>query len=317
MALMSCSAASPAAAQQAPKRARIGVVSAGAARSAPHWVAFDTRLQELARAEGRTIAIEFRNLEGRPEHLPRIMAELVRMNVDAIVAPGPESTLRAAQQATTTIPIVTVAIDYDPVARGLVSGLQGSGTNVTGVFLQQVELTGKRLGLLKELSPGIRRAAVFWDAFAKDQLEEAERAAQSLRLELQRHEFSDPPYEFTVPVKAAVRERAGAVLCLASPVLFRQRDQLAAALIGNRLPAVSPFREMTEAGILTSYGANLPHMFRRAAEYVERILGGSKPADLPMEQPTKFELVINLKTAKALGLTIPPSVLLRADQVVE
>jgi putative tryptophan/tyrosine transport system substrate-binding protein len=303
-------------AQQDAKVFRIGAVSAGAPRSSPHWVAFERRLGELGYVEGRNVSIEFRSAEGKPERFPGLLADLVRLRVDVILAVGPEGSLRAAKEATTTIPIVAVAIDYDPIARGYVAGLARPGGNITGLFLRQPELTAKRVEFLREVVPKVRRMAIFWDAFSADQLEEADAVARSIGLQLQRFEFRDPPYSFDAPMREAVRRHAGALLGLASPIFFRQRAELAQLAIKNRLPAIVPFREAAEAGVLMAYGADLPDMLRRAAEYVDRILKGMKPADLPMEQPTKFEFVINLKTAKALGLTIPPSLLLRADHTV-
>jgi putative ABC transport system substrate-binding protein len=282
-------------AQQDAKVFRIGAVSAGAPRSSPHWVALGQRLGELGYVEGRNVSIEFRSAEGKPERFPGLLADLVRLRVDVILAVGPEGSLRAAKEATTTIPIVAVAIDYDPIARGYVAGLARPGGNITGLFLRQPELTAKRVA---------------------DQLEEADAVARSIGLQLQRFEFRDPPYSFDAPMREAVRQHAGALLGLASPIFFRQRAELAQLAIKNRLPAIVPFRVAAEAGVLMAYGADLPDMLRRAAEYVDRILKGMKPADLPMEQPTKFEFVINLRTAKALGLTIPPSLLLRADHTV-
>lgn len=185
------------------------------------------------------------------------------------------------------------------------------------MFLRQPELTAKRIELLGEVLPTIRRLAVFWEVFSGDQADEAEAAARAASLQIQRFGFREPPYSFDAPMKAAVRQRAGALLGLASPIFFRQRAELAHAAIKNRLAAIVPFQEAAEAGVLMAYGASLPHMLRRAAEYVDRILKGAKPADLPMEQPTKFDLVINLKTARTLGLTIPQSVRIRADQVIE
>jgi putative tryptophan/tyrosine transport system substrate-binding protein len=158
--------------------------------------------------------------------------------------------------------------------------------------------------------------AIFWDPFSVDQLREAESVARSIGVQVERFEFRDPPYRFDAPMKEAVQHHAGALIGLASPIFFRQRAELAELAIKHRLPTISPFREAAEAGVLLAYGADLPEMLRRAAEFVDRILKGTKPADLPMEQPTKFEFVINLKTAKALGLTIPPSLLLRADHTV-
>ena len=303
-------------AQQDAKVFRIGAVSAGAPRSSPHWVALGQRLGELGYVEGRNVSIEFRSAEGKPERFPGLLADLVRLRVDLILAVGPEGSLRAAKEATTTIPVVAVAIDYDPIARGYVAGLARPGGNITGLFLRQPELTAKRVELLREVVPKVRRMAIFWDVFSADQLEEADAVARSIGLQLQRFEFRDPPYSFDAPMREAVRQQAGALVGLASPIFFRQRAELAQLAIKHRLPAIVPFREAAEAGVLMAYGADLPDMLRRAAEYVDRILKGMKPADLPMEQPTKFEFVINLKTAKALGLTIPPSLLLRADHTV-
>jgi putative ABC transport system substrate-binding protein len=304
-------------AQQPPRIFRIGAVSAGAPRSSPHWVAFIQRLGEMGYVERKNIAIEFRSADGRPERFPDLMADLVRSSVDVILPVGPEASLRAAQEATTAIPIVVVAIDYDPVARGLVGGLARPGHNTTGVFLRQPELTTKRLSLLAEANPNLRTIAVFWDSFSVDQLKEAEAAAQSAGLRLQRIEFRDPPYSFDDPMRTVTRQQATALLCLASPIFFRQRGDLAQMAIKHRLAAISPFREAAEAGLLLAYGASLPDMLRRAAEFIDRIVKGARPADLPMEQPTKFELVINGKTAKALGLTMPAALLARADQVIE
>jgi putative ABC transport system substrate-binding protein len=210
-----------------------------------------------------------------------------------------------------------VAIDYDPIARGYVGGLAHPGGNTTGLFLRQPELTPKRLGLLGQVIPKVRRIAAFWDPFSADQLKEAETVARSAGLQIQPFEFHDPPYSFEGPMRAATRQQAGALLALASPIFFRQRDEMARLAIKHRLPSITPFREAAEAGLLMAYGASLPEMMRRATDLIDRVLKGARTADLPMEQPTKFELIINLKTAKALGLTIPPSLLARADQVIE
>jgi putative tryptophan/tyrosine transport system substrate-binding protein len=309
--------APPAVAQQDKKVFRIGAVSAGAGRDSPHWIAFDKRLSELGYVEGRNLTTEFRNAEGKPERLAGFMTELIRSGVDAIFAPGPEASLRAAKMAASSIPIIVVAIDYDPVAHGYVNSLARPGGNITGVFIRQLELTAKRVELLKQAVPRVRHMVVFWDAFSADQLKEADAAARSAGLGLHRVEFRNPPYSFDDPLKAAAQQHAEAMLGLASPVFFRQRAELGQAAIRNRLPAISPFPEAAEAGMLMAYGASLPDTHRRAAEYIDRIFKGASPADLPMEQPTKFELVINLKTAKSLGLTIPPSILARADRVVE
>ena len=314
-----CLVAAPltARAQQPGKVYRIGAISAGAPRSSPHWVSFAQRLGELGYVEGRNIAIEFRTADGRPERFPALMTDLVRSGVDLLLPVGPEASLRAAKEATSALPIVVVAIDYDPIARGYVGSLARPGGNITGMFLRQPELTPKRIELLREVLPTVRRVAVFWDAFSSDQVEEAEVAARAASLQLHRFEFHAPPYGFDNPLRAALRLQAGALLGLASPIFFRQRVELAEAAIKHRMPTIVPFQETAEAGALMAYGASLPNMLRRAADYVDRILKGTKPADLPMEQPTKFELVVNLKTAKVLRLTIPPSLLARADQVIE
>jgi len=305
------------AAQTAEKVLRIGAVSAGAGRSAPHWVAFERRLAELGYVDGRNVVVDFRSAEGDPGRLPKLMNDFAKSGVDLIFAPGPEAALHAARDATKSIPIVVVAIDYDPLARGYVSSLGRPGGNITGVFLRQIELTAKRIELLKEMVPNLHDVAIFSDSFSVDQLEAAEVAVKTAGIRLQRFEFRDAPYRFDGPVAAAVRARAGALIATASPVFFRQRADLAESTIKHRLPAIIPFREAADAGVLMSYGASLPDMHRRAAEYVDRIFKGARPADLPMEQPTKFELVINVRTAKALGLTVPSSLLLRADHTVE
>ena len=319
VALAAALASVPVAADAQPegKVFRIGAVSAGAPRSSPHWIALAQRLGELGHVEGRNVAIEFRTADGHPERLPELMADLVRSRVDVILAVGPEASLRAAREATTVIPIVAVAIDYDPIARGHVRSVARPGGNITGVFLRQPELAAKRVGLLREMLPKLRSLVVFWDAFGADQLAEAEAAARVAGLQVHRIEFRNPPYVFDGPMKAAVRQHAGALLGLASPVLFRQRTELADLALRYRLPSISPFREAAEAGALMAYGASLPDMLRRAAEYVDKISKGAKPADLPMEQPTTFELVINLKTAQALGLSIPGSILGKATHVID
>jgi putative tryptophan/tyrosine transport system substrate-binding protein len=225
--------------------------------------------------------------------------------------------LAAALQATQTTPIVMVAIDYDPVALGYVSGLARPGGNVTGVFLQQLELGGKRTELVKEAIPNLARAVLFWDAISADQVKAAELAAASLGITTVLTELRNPPYDYQAALSQIGSAPAEALLVLSSPFFFRDRSSLAETAMRYRLPLVSPFREMTEAGGLLSYGASVPYMYRRAAEYVDKVFKGAKPADLPIEQPTKFEFVINLKTAKALGIVMPQSLLARADEVIE
>jgi putative ABC transport system substrate-binding protein len=210
-----------------------------------------------------------------------------------------------------------VAIDYDPIARGHVASLPRPGGNVTGVFFQQLELTGKRLELLKDVVPQMQRVAVLWDALSADQFPAAAEAARGLGVQLLSLELRHPPaYDVAGAFSAAVRGRADALLILASPLFYRERSQLTALALQHRLPWISASRDSVEAGGLIAYGVNLAHMYRRAAVYVDKILKGTKPADLPVEQPTTFELVINLKTAEALGLTIPPTLLFQAHEVI-
>ena len=270
---------------------------------------YDDSVDELRRLgyiQGQNLALELRSAEGKVERLPTLAAELVRAGVDVIIAGGTEASVRAARQATTTI----------PVAQGYGTSLARPSGNVTGVFLQKIELTAKRMELLRETVPKLTRVAILWDPSAADQFKAADSAARSLGIRVQSLEIRNSgglSGAFTM----AAKERAEALFVVTTAVFFRERVQLSKLAVESRLPAVYAPREFAEAGGLMSYGTNLPEMFRRAAVYVDRIFKGAKPGDLPMEQPTKFELVVNTKTANALGLTIPPSLLLRADQVIE
>jgi putative tryptophan/tyrosine transport system substrate-binding protein len=280
---------------------------------------YDTFVEELRRlgyVDGQNIVLEFRSAEGRIERFPVLAADLVRAGVDVTLAVS-EASVRAAQQATTSTPIVIVAIDYDPLALKMVTSLARPGGNVTGVFLQQLEVTAKRIELLKAMLPKLTRLAVLWDPSGADQFKAADAAAASLGLRVQSLKIRPNPDDLSGAFAAAVRERADAIAVVQTAVLFRERAQIVQMATSHRLPAAFAFREFAETGGLMSYGAHLPDMFRRAAFYVDRILKGARAGDLPMEQPTKFELVINLKTAKALGLTIPQTLLLRADQVIQ
>jgi putative tryptophan/tyrosine transport system substrate-binding protein len=297
---------------------RIGMLSIVNPRTHPAPAAFVQGLEELGYVEGQSLRIEFRNAEGKPERLPALAAELVRLPVDVLVAVGPEVTLRAAQNATRTIPIVMVAVDYDPMALGYIAGLSRPGGNITGLFLQPLELTGKRLELLKEAVPQLTRVAVLWDAISADQFRAATEAARVLGVHVQSLELRDPPaYDIEGALGAAARERAGALLALMSPIIRQQQTRITALAVQYGLPTIAGFLGFAQAGGLMFYGPSNPDMNRRAADYVDRILKGAKPADLPVEQPTKFELVLNLKTAKALGITIPPSLLVFADEVIQ
>jgi putative ABC transport system substrate-binding protein len=294
---------------------RIGILSTANPRSAPFYQAFEQRLRALGYVEGQNIAFEYRDAEGKLERLPGLAADLVRLKVNVIVA-ATDAAKRAATKATTTVPILIVGINYDPVALGYVASLARPGANITGVFFLFSELTAKRFELLKEMLPTINRVAVMSDLFAADQLKTVEAANRSIGLTLQKLELRNPP-DLEGAFKIAMRSKAEALFALETPLIFRARKEIAQLALKNRLPTSFAFREYVDAGGLVAYGANFSNMFRRVAEYTDKILKGAKPADLPVEQPTEFELVINLKTAKALGLTIPPSLLLRADQIIE
>ncbi len=297
--------------------ARVGILSAAQPRSASFIQAFEHRLRDLGYVEGQNLIIEFRTGEGKAEWYPALAAELVGLHVDVLLVSGPEAPLRAARDATRTIPIVMVAIDYDPVARGYIAGLPRPSGNITGLFFQQLDLTGKRLELLKDVLPQLTRVAVLWDAFSADQLPAAEAAARGLGVHLQPLELRQPPYDYASAFRAAAEGRAEALLPLMSPVFFRERALLLELLGTHRLPAIFGQREFVDAGGLMAYGASFDEMFRRAADYVDRILKGTKPTDLPVEQPRRFEFVINRKTAQVLGLTLSPTLLFQADAVIQ
>jgi putative ABC transport system substrate-binding protein len=305
-------------AQQAAKTARIGLLSLASGPN-PNMDIFPG-LRELGWVEGQNLVVEYRWAAGREAQLPALAAQLVRLKVDIIVT-STTPAAQAAKQATTTIPIVMTFV-ADPVGSGLVASLARPGGNVTGLSTLASGLVAKRFDLLKTLVPGIKRMAVLWepDVFAdgtvRSMREETEVAARALGVQVQFIEARRP--EDLERAFAAMREaRIGALLVFPSPMLFEACRRIVAHAAKSRLPVVYPWREGPEAGGLVSYGTSFPDMYRRAATYVNRILKGAKPADLPIEQPTKFELVINLKTAKALGLTIPPSLLGRADEVIQ
>jgi putative ABC transport system substrate-binding protein len=301
-------------AQQPAKVPRIGILRTG---SPPDSFvdAFLQGLRDLGYVDGKTIAIEYRWAEGKNERLAELAADLVRVKVDVIVAAGPGPIL-AAKQATGTIPIVMPAV-VNPVGSGLVQSLARPGGNLTGFASQVDELPGKWMELLKEILPKMSRVAALVDPTNDvGQLKSAEEAARLLKLNLQVLKVSKSD-EFDAAFDAARKYRADAMVQLASAFLYAHRDRLSALAVKHRLPAVASQTEwVIGAGGLIAYGPSLADMFRRSAGYVDKILKGTKPADLPVQQPTKFELVINLRTAKQIGLTIPPTVLARADRVI-
>src|SRR5438046_354911 len=307
-------------AQQATKVARIGYLATNPATSPRPREGFLQGLRDLGYVEGRNLVIEYRTAEGKWDRFPALAAELVALKVDVLVAANSLAVL-PAKRATRTIPIVFTGAP-DAVGSGFVTSLARPGGNVTGLSALTPELVGKCLEHLNQAVPGASRVAVLWhpgaygERMEKDMLKEADVAARALGVRLQVGEARGPA-DFDRAFSDMTKARAGALTVLTSGLFFNERSRLVALAAKSRLPAVYPWREAVDAGGLMAYGANHADLYRRAATYVDKILKGAKPGDLPVEQPTKFDLVINLKTAKALGLTIPPSLLGRADQVME
>jgi putative ABC transport system substrate-binding protein len=308
----------PAEAQQPTKVPRIGFLSATSPSAiAARVEGFRRGLRELGYVEGKNIVIEWRYAEGRLERLTELAAELAGLKVEVIVSAGPPPT-RAAKGATAIIPIV-MAFDTDPVGNQFVASLSRPGGNITGLSALFPELGGKSLEILSDVIPKLSRVAVIGTSSSPTytpMMRELELASQALKLELTYRDVLKSQ-DIDMAFRAVHKRRAQAVLTLGSPILDSERARLAQLAAEYQLPAIYPQIEYAEAGGLMYYGANMPELFRRAATYVDKILKGTKPADLPIEQPTKFELVINLKTAKQIGLTIPPNVLARADKVIK
>ena len=305
-------------AQPPTKIPRLGYLSAStlAAQSA-RIDSFRQGLRELGYVEGKNIIIELRSGEGKSERVPALAAELVRLKVDILVSAGSTVT-RDAKAVTSTIPIV-MAQDTDPVANGFVASLARPGGNITGLSTLSPEIGGKRLELLKEIVPKLSRVAVLGSSTEPanaQTLKEVELAAAAGGVKLQYLDILTPK-DFETAFRAATKGRAEAILMMVSgPIANSQRTQILELAVKNRLPVIYSGREHVEAGGLMNYGVYLPDLYRRAATYVDKILKGTKPSDLPVEQPTKFEFIINLKSAKQIGLTIPPNVLVRADKVI-
>ena len=304
-------------AQQPTKVPRIGFFSSISPSIFSDRVeAFRQGLGELGYVEGKNIVIEWRSAEGKADRLPALAAELVRLKVDVIVSPGPGPT-RAAKQATNTIPIV-MAFDDDPVGSGFASSLARPGGNITGLSTLASEISGKQLELLREIVPKLSRVAVLGNTSQPGHpqaLKEINVAADAFRVQIQYLEVRGPK-DVETAFRAASKERADAALVLGSPIFISQRKQLADLAAKSRLPAIYNRPEYVEDGGLVFYGVSYTDLFRRAATYVDKILKGAKPGDIPIEQPKKVELIINLNAAKQIGLTIPPNVLARADKVI-
>jgi putative ABC transport system substrate-binding protein len=304
-------------AQSQSKVLRVGTIFP-VPRSRPQWQALEHRLTDLGYRDGANYIMDY-------VKIPRVSeadykAEYVKLmerHADIIVAGGPEIALRAAIATVGTRPIVMVAIDYDPLDRGYVESLAHPGGNVTGVFLQQIELAEKRVQVLLEAFPDVRAVTVFWDPVSTDQWKATQLAAQKLGLKLASIEFRKQPYDYEAALAQAPHDHRDALIVMTSPTLVSDRSQLSEFAIKHRMRSMGAAREYADAGCLLTYGANFADMYARAAEYIDRLAKGTSPADLPIEQPTKFELVVNLKTAKALGISLSPALLARADEVIE
>jgi putative tryptophan/tyrosine transport system substrate-binding protein len=302
-------------AQQTGKPPIVGFLGASASGFAPWAAAFAARMRELGWVEGRTIAIEYRWSEGRPERYAEIAAEFVRLNVDVILTVG--SAVPIVRQAATAIPIV-FAVAIDPVGSGLVASLAKPGGNATGLSIQANELAGKRLELLREAIPQLRRLAILFNADnTQPVLEMGETQAEARRLGLEIAPLAIRRADDIEPTFQNLKVRADAVYVAVDQLMVANRARILTLALAERLPTIFSERDFVKAGAFMSYGPNYSDLFRHSADYVDKILHGTKPGDIPVEQPTKFELVINLSTAKALGLTIPPALLTRADDVIE
>jgi len=313
---LAASVSLPSPAQQPAKMFRIGILSPAAQAETKIFDAFREGLRDLGYIDGQNIMIEYRLAAGDTSRLPAMAGELVRLPVELIVADGPKSA-QIAHEATRTIPIVGVAFGPDPALTGLANSFAHPGGNVTGFVGLNFELSGKRPQLLKEAVPAILRMAALWNPAASIyQRRLTEEAAHTLGVELRTIEVAVPD-EIAAGFEAAETGGAEALVVVPDAMFWNERARIVALAARYRMPAIYPEREYADDGGLLAYGPNIPAMFRRAATYVDMILRGAKPGDLPVEQPTKFELVVNLKTAKELGLTIPPSILARADEVIE
>lgn len=303
-------------AARAQRPAAIGYMSPGVRRPETTGAFLD----ELARhgyAEDRNLKVLFYDFLAEPAAASARAEDFVRSGVDAIVVDGPEIPMRAAQNATRSIPIVAVAVNYDPVERGYATSLSRPGGNVTGIFLRSIELAGKQVEFLKTMMPDATRLTVLWGAETEDEFGSVATSATAFGLELRSLKLGDPPYDFESVFRGLADGKPQPVLVLSPPAFASHRAEIAAAALRHRLAAIFRFRSYVDAGGLMSYGANRPAMSQQAAIYVGKILQGAKPAELPIQRADKFELVINLKTARALGLHAPQSLLARADEVIE
>ena len=301
--------------QPTKKMLRVGVI--GAPKSSPNWVVFVRRMAELGYQEGKNFTLDLVPAPNDEEQYKTDYRMLVARDPDILIAPGSEIALKSALAATRTLPIVMIAIDFDPFARGYVTSLARPSGNVTGISFQQIELAAKRIELVKEAFPNIPGATMFWDQSSADQWQAARNAAETLGLGLSGIELREPPYDYERALDEAPSDYRSMLVVATSVFLFGDRARVADFASRRRIPSMFVLRQWVEAGGLMSYGPSASDLFGRATEFVDWIAKGAKPADLPIEQPTKFELVVNLKTAGAIGIKLPTGILIRADEVIE
>jgi putative ABC transport system substrate-binding protein len=304
-------------AQTPPAMLRVGSTSPRPRSDSFLGAGFEARMRELGYIEGKNFALDFIDLQGHTDRYRRAMQELADRKVDIIIAFGPEEALKSALAATRTIPIVMVAIDYDPLALGYVSSIARPTGNITGISMQQIELAAKRVQLVQDAFPTLRAATVFWDRSSGDQWRATQDAAAQLGLDIAGVELRDYPYDYERALEQAPPGHRAFLIVMTSSYFARDRERLVQFTLQKRVASMFVFREYVDLGALMSYGPNLTILSRRTADYVNRIARGAKPSDLPIEQPTRFELVINLKTAKLFGLEFSHAALIRADEVIE
>jgi putative ABC transport system substrate-binding protein len=311
--LVGLAVASPNADELPTRIFHIGIV-AGTPRSSPERVAFEDRLRELGYVEGRNLAIDFVHYDDL-DRLAAAVGEMARRRIDVLLVGGHDALLKAAVTTARSVPVVITGADTDPLARGYIASLSHPGGNLTGVVWQQLELMAKRVDLLTQSVPRISRIVLLYDVVGIDQAEAAKRSAAALGIPLEPIKLRDVPYDYEHALAETDGARGDALMVTSSP--FGRAAPGAEAALRHRLPSIGTNRRSAELGYLMSYGPDISDMFRLVADYVDKILKGAKPADLPVQQPTKFELIVNLKTAKTLGLTVPLTVLGRADEVIE
>jgi putative ABC transport system substrate-binding protein len=304
---------------QGPQVARVGILGVAPENAlfATSYPIFLAELRKLGFTEGQNLVIEHRRVDEGASKAFAGAAEQIRSKVDVMVAFGPELALKAAVAASQTVPIVMIALNFDPTAGGYVSDITRPERNITGVVSRAPELAAKQLGLLLEAFPDVKPIAALWEEASAEQFDAAQRAAQSMHIELRSHKVENLPFDFDAAFRAIAQDGSRMVLVLSGPTFSTQRAHIADLALQHRLPTMFTFKFYVEAGGLMSYGIDTDPIFRRAASFVAKILRGVKTSDLPVEQPTNFEFALNLKTAKAIGMSVPTSILLRADEVIE